>query len=114
MRIPFSFMSQIGGSGGAACSDVTFSPSDGAFGPLNVTLSTTTSGASIFYRLSNIGDAPVHSGGTATSPTVKISSNSGIVGVSTVPKTLKAVAYRSDLADSAITEAQYSPPEGGA
>lgn len=97
-----------------ACSNVTFTPVDGAFGPLNATLSTITSGAVLFYRLSNTGDDPVHSGSSAIAPTVKISANSGTVNIPTVPKTIRAVAYRSDLADSVITGATYFPVDGGA
>lgn len=90
-------------SGGGAVAAPTFSPAGGTYTTAqNVTISTTTSGASIRYTTN--GTDPTSTSGTVYSGPVAISATS----------TLKAVAYKSGMTDSNITSAVYtisaSPP----
>jgi len=86
-------------SGGATQTVVipTFSPAGGAYSSTqSVTLSSATSGASIRYTTD---------GSTPTASTGIIYSNAITVGATT---TLKAIAYKSGLIDSAVTSAAYT------
>jgi hypothetical protein len=88
-----------------------FAPSAGTYNqPQNVTLTTSTSGASIRYTVD--GSAPTSTAGTLYSAPVGVSN----------PLTLKAIAYKADWADSAVASAVYGlavatpslSPSGGA
>ncbi len=75
----------------------TFSPGAGSYtSPQSVTISTTTSGASIRYTTD--GSTPGETAGTLYSGPVSIGSTT----------TLKAIAYESGMADSAVASAAYS------
>ena len=79
------------------CAAPTFSPAAGAYGPAqSVTISTTTSGATIRYTTD--GSTPSESAGTVYSSAVNISSTA----------TLKAIAYNSGMADSSVTSGVYT------
>jgi hypothetical protein len=83
----------------------TFSPPAGNYASAqNVTIATSTAGASIRYTTD--GSAPTSSAGTLYSSAVSISSTTA----------LKAIAYKSGMADSAITSGTYTiggqPPTG--
>ena len=75
----------------------TFSPGGGSYtSAQSVTISTTTSGASIRYTTD--GSTPSETAGTLYSGPVTIGSTT----------TLKAIAYESGMADSAVASATYS------
>jgi endoglucanase len=75
----------------------TFSPGGGSYSTAQtVTVSTTTSGASIRYTTD--GSTPTSTTGTLYSGPVTISATS----------TLKAIAYASGMTDSAVTSATYT------
>jgi poly(beta-D-mannuronate) lyase len=81
----------------------SFSPGGGTYtSAQNVTISTSTSGATIRYTTN--GTTPTSSVGTVYSAPVSIS----------VTSTLKAIAYKSGMTDSPVTSATYtitaSPP----
>lgn len=103
----------------AACDPVTFDPpTDTEAGTsLDVTLSTTTSGAHIFYTVNDdIPINPTHSGDNPTGSTVRIGSNSGVVHLTFFPgevKDVAALAYKSGINDSVITTAEYFRSGGG-
>lgn len=74
----------------------TFSPPGGGYSdPINVTISSTTSGATIRYTTD--GTDPTSTTGTVYSGAINLSSVT----------TLKAIAYKSGMADSAVTSAFY-------
>ncbi len=80
----------------------TFNPSGGTYSSAQtVTISTTTSGASIRYTTD--GSTPSETAGTVYSGPVGIGSTT----------TLKALAYESGFTDSAITSATYTISIGG-
>ncbi len=76
--------------------------------PNTWTLSTTTTGAHIFYVTDALGNAtPTHTGDTATGSTIRIGSNSGSAastGSSSGIRYMTAVAYLAGSPDSAITQ----------
>jgi hypothetical protein len=75
----------------------TFSPVGGTYSSSQtVTISTTTSGASIRYTTD--GSTPTSTTGTLYSGPITVSST----------KTVKAIAYKSGMADSAVTSATYT------
>jgi len=80
----------------------SFSPAGGTYSSAqNVTISDSTSGASIRYTTN--GSTPSETAGTIYSGPVNISSTT----------TLKAIAYKSGLTDSSITSATYTISSGG-
>jgi hypothetical protein len=84
-------------SGGGTVAAPTFSPPGGTYSSTqSVTISSTTSGASIRYTTD--GSTPSSSAGTLYSGPVSISSN----------LTLKAIAYKSGMTDSAVASANYA------
>jgi hypothetical protein len=79
-----------------------FSPAGGTFSTTqNVTITTTTNGATIRYTID--GSAPSETNGTIYS---------GAVAIATTT-TLKAIAYASGMSDSTITSATYTISAGG-
>ena len=79
------------------CAAPTFSPAAGTYSSAqSVTISTTTSGASINYTTD--GSTPSESAGTAYSSPVNISAYS----------TLQAIAFEDGYTDSAVTSAVYT------
>jgi unsaturated rhamnogalacturonyl hydrolase len=85
------------GTGGGTVATPAFNPSGGTFSsPQMVTISTATSGASIRYTTD--GSTPSETAGTIYSSPVSISSTT----------TLKALAYKTGMTDSAITSATYT------
>jgi uncharacterized repeat protein (TIGR03803 family) len=75
----------------------TFSPAAGTYTTAQmVTITTTTSGASIRYTTD--GSAPSETAGTLYSSPVSISSTT----------TLKSIAYKSGMTDSSVTSASYT------
>ncbi|HTB79901.1 MAG TPA: chitobiase/beta-hexosaminidase C-terminal domain-containing protein [Opitutaceae bacterium] len=90
------------GQAASAVADPAFSPGGGTYGPAqNVTITSSTAGALIRYTTD--GSTPTETLGTVYSGPVNISSTA----------TLKAIAYESGFADSAVTTATYqigSPP----
>jgi RHS repeat-associated protein len=96
------------------CAPVTFSTTGRYPNTMKVTLSTTTSGATIFYTVKNIGTnvPPTHSGGTATGGTLIYSSPVNVVAGA--DKIFQAVAYKAGMTDSVITqfEADNTNPGG--
>jgi hypothetical protein len=76
----------------------TFSPEAGAYAtPPQVTISTTTEGASIYYTVD--GSTPTVEGGTLyASP----------FAISQLPTTVKAIAVKADYINSAVAEAVYT------
>jgi hypothetical protein len=80
----------------------TFAPPGGTYGSAQpVTISTTTSGASIRYTTD--GSTPTSSSGTVYSGPVNVGSS----------LTLKAIAYKSGMTDSAVATAAYTIGGGG-
>jgi len=83
--------------GGGTVAAPTFNPVAGTYASSqSVTISTTTSGASIRYTLD--GSTPTSTVGTPYSTPVSISSTT----------TLKAIAYKSGLTSSAVNSATYT------
>ncbi len=79
----------------------TFSPGGGTYtSTQSVTISTSTSGASIRYTTD--GSTPTETAGTLYSAPVAISATT----------TLKAIAYASGMADSSVTSATYTINNG--
>lgn len=77
--------------------DVTFSPPGGTFASAqNVTLATTTTGATIRYTTD--GSTPTASTGTIYSSPIAVASTA----------TIKAIAYKMGLTESTVTSATYT------
>lgn len=90
-----------GGSGGTVAAP-TFSPAAGSYsGAQSVTISTTTSGASLRYTTD--GSTPTSTTGTVYSGPVNVASS----------LTLKAIAYQAGMTDSAVTAGAYTINTGG-
>ncbi len=88
--------------GGGTVATPTFSPAGGTYSAAqSVTISTTTSGASIRYTTD--GSTPSETAGTLYSGPVNVSA----------PTTLKAIAYENSFTDSAIASATYTVNSGG-
>ena len=88
-------------SGGGSVATPSFSPAAGTYSSAqNVTISTTTSGATIRYTTD--GSTPSETAGTIYSGPVNISATT----------TLKAIAYESGFTDSAVTSATYTIGSG--
>jgi len=86
-----------------AVSDPVFSPAAGTYSSTqSVTISTATSGATIRYT--NDGSTPTSSTGTVYSSAISVSATT----------TLKAIAYKSGLTDSAVVTAAYTITPPGA
>jgi hypothetical protein len=101
-------------SAGAAtkCADVVFSPPSGT-SPLSVGISTSTTGAHIFYASSIDGSAnPTHTGDSAGPGTVRIGSNSGSISVGGGTHVYNAIAYEPSHLDSDISQGSYEPSGG--
>jgi hypothetical protein len=82
---------------GAPAATPTFSPAAGTYAVAqSVTIATTTSGASIRYTTN--GSTPSETAGTLYSGPVTVSSS----------MTLKAIAYETGFADSAVASASYT------
>lgn len=80
----------------------TFSPAAGTYSSAqNVTLSSSTSGATIRYTTN--GTAPTSSSGTVYSGAISIASTT----------TLKAIAYKSGMTDSNVSSATYTITSNG-
>jgi hypothetical protein len=107
---PFSFWGiTSSGGGGSACADVTFL----RLGPASVQLHTSTSGAHIFYTVNvDTGIDPTHAGDTATGATSRIANNFGTISRANNGSTyiVRAMAYKSGLTDSSITEFSLDTP----
>lgn len=104
-----------GGGGETKCANVVIDPTNGD-APQTVTLITSTSGAHIFYTFkhSAIPTDPTHSGDNATGTTIRIGSNAGTFETGSGGGWVKALAYKSGLLDSDITQGgQYTPSGGG-
>ena len=99
----YQLQSLIVTSGGTpVVANPTFSPVGGTYASAqSVTISTTTSGASIRYTTN--GSAPTSTTGTLYSGPVSVASS----------LTLKAIAYKSGSADSSVTSAAYTINAGG-
>ncbi|HWZ94091.1 MAG TPA: chitobiase/beta-hexosaminidase C-terminal domain-containing protein [Opitutaceae bacterium] len=79
----------------------TFSPAAGTYtSPQTITITTTTSGASIRYTTD--GSTPTETAGTLYSSPVSISTTT----------TLKAIAYETGMTDSTVTTGQYTITSG--
>ena len=75
----------------------TFSPAAGTYSTTQtVTISTTTSGATIRYTVD--GSTPSETAGTLYSAAITVSS----------PETVKAIAYESGMTDSSVASATYT------
>jgi hypothetical protein len=100
------------------CDDVVLTPSSSAATPLTVSLSTTKTGAHIFYTKEiDVGVDPTHSGDNAIPPTVRIGSSSGSVNTGAAVEgstvIIRALAYNPSFLDSNITEGDYDGSSGG-
>jgi hypothetical protein len=101
---------QSGVSGGSQtkCDTVTYNPESGD-APITVTISTTTTGAHIFYTISNQGVTltPTHNGDNPTGATFRIGNSSGSVSIGPIAgvscKQINALAYKLGLLDSDVT-----------
>ena len=90
------------GGGGGTVATPTFSPAGGTYSTAqSVTISTTTSGATIRYTTD--GSTPTSTTGTVYSSAVSIA----------VTTTLKAIAYKSGMTDSGVATATYTISAGG-
>ncbi len=97
----FTFLAS-GGSGPTPVADPTFAPGSGTYGSAqNVTISTSTGGATIRYTTN--GSTPSETAGTVYSGPVSVSAT----------ETLKAIAYESGFTDSNVTSASYTISTGG-
>jgi RHS repeat-associated protein len=95
------------------CAPVTFRTNGGGTTTLKVTLSTTTTGATIFYTVSSLDFVtPTHNGGTVTG-TTKIYTGTAISVATGAEKFIEAVAYKSGMSDSIFTEFDADNTAGG-
>ena len=84
------------------CATPAFSPAEGTFTEAqNVTISTTTSGASIYYTTD--GTTPSSSNGTLYTAAIPVSETT----------TIKAIAVKTGCNDSQVAEATYTINSGG-
>ena len=91
-----------GGSTVETCATPTFSPAAGTYSEAqNVTISTTTSGASIYYTTD--GSTPSATNGTLYTGAINVSSTT----------TIKAIAVKTGNNDSQVAEATYTIETGG-
>ncbi len=94
--------SDVGPNSGLTVAAPTFTPAGGSYtSTQSVSISTTTSGASIRYTTD--GSTPSETNGTVYSGPVSIATTT----------TLKAIAYESGLTDSSVTSATYTITSGG-
>ena len=88
---------ETGGSTVETCATPTFSPAAGTYTEAqNVTISTTTSGASIYYTTDN--STPSSTNGTLYNGAINVSSTT----------TIKAIAVKTGNNDSQVAEATYT------
>jgi hypothetical protein len=82
------------------------SPATGNDQPVTVSITCATSGATIFYTISNVpGTTPIHSGGTPQGSTLIYT---GAFSVSSnTDKVVKAIGYKAGLTDSAVASETY-------
>lgn len=93
---------ETGGSTVETCATPTFSPGTGTYTEAqNVTISTTTSGASIYYTTD--GTTPSATNGTLYTGAINVSSTT----------TIKAIAVKTGNNDSQVAEATYTINSGG-
>lgn len=102
------------GAGPTKCANVVIDPANGD-APQTVTLTTSTSGAHIFYTFkhSAIPPDPTHSGDNATGTTIRIGSSFGTIETGSGGGWVKALAYKSGLLDSDISQGGPYVPTGG-
>jgi Fn3 associated len=87
------------------------SPSSGDQ-PISVSITCATSGATIFYTVSNTpGTTPVHTGATPQGSTLIYAGTISVTG--NASKTVKALGYKTGLTDSSIASATYNGQGGG-
>ena len=85
-----------------------FSPGPGTYtSAQSVTITSTTSGASIAYTTD--GSTPTESGGSVTHGTLLANGGSVFISVTT---TLKAMAFKTGMTDSTVTTGQYTITSG--
>ena len=102
-RIQTIYVTYGGGSTVETCATPTFSPAAGTYTEAqNVTISTTTSGASIYYTTD--GSTPSASNGTLYTGAINVSETT----------TIKAIAVKTGNNDSQVAEATYTIETGGA
>ena len=91
---------------GTQCAKPTLTPSDASHATTSVTVTIRTATAGAFLRYTVDGSTPT--GGSSGNGT-EIAAASGKVSFTLGPKgkTLKAIAYKAELADSSIAEANY-------
>jgi len=99
-------------SPGTVVATPVITPSGGQDQPVSVSITCATSGATIFYTVSNSpGTTPGHSGATPTGSTLIYSNPFQVTGNNN--KTVKALGYKSGLTDSAVRTADYQGGAGG-
>jgi hypothetical protein len=93
---------ETGGSTVETCATPTFSPAAGTYNEAqDVTISTTTSGASIYYTTDN--STPSSTNGTLYTGAINVSETT----------TIKAIAVKTGNNDSQVAEATYTIETGG-
>ena len=93
---------EAGGSTVETCATPTFSPAAGTYNEAqDVTISTTTSGASIYYTTDN--STPSSTNGTLYTGAINVSETT----------TIKAIAVKTGNNDSQVAEATYTIETGG-
>lgn len=103
------FFMGVSGTSGLVCLAPTLSPSSGS-GTTSVTVSASLAGSYIFYKKSNTGEFPTHTGSTASVDTTRIGTGSGtpsaVVSVG-AGNFLEALTYLSGRRDSTVKEGYY-------
>jgi hypothetical protein len=122
--LPFSMVAETGSAPtptptgtptptpGTVVATPVISPASGADQPVSVHITCATAGATIFYTVANTpGSNPIHSGTTPQGSTLVYGSTFNLTGNNS--KTVKALGYKSGLADSAVATAIYNGQAGG-
>lgn len=103
------FMGMTGSGGGFVCPSPSLSPVSGS-GLNSVTVSSSLVGSRIFYKKSNTGALPTHTGSTADAGTTRIGTGSGtpsaVVSVG-AGNFLEALTYLAGYRDSPVEEGYY-------